>query len=107
MNNENFNKAQEEMNKIPKKQQSKEEILKETDKVFKAINYKNPNRTNIIKRESNKNELKKSEDDIIYSREEFFYLVFPPEKEHDKRSLFEIYFLDLYIMLLIKLLIDI
>ena len=91
MNNENFNKAQEEMNKIPKKQQSKEEILKETDKVFKAINYKNPNRTNIIKRESNKNELKKSEDDIIYSREEFFYLVFPPEKEHDKRSLFEIY----------------
>ena len=36
-------------------------------------------------------ELKKSEDDIIYSREEFFYLVFPPEKERDKRSLFEIY----------------
>ena len=96
MNNENFNKAQEEMNKIPKKQQSKEEKFKNTQKIFEAINEErtdgdnSTNGANIIRRESNKIKFKESEN-IVYSREEFFYLEFAPERALDKRSLFEIY----------------
>ena len=96
INNKNFNKAQEEMNKIPIKHQSEEEKFKDAQKIFEAINEErtdgdnNTNGANIIRRESNEIKFKESEN-IVYSREEFFYLEFAPERALDKRSLFEIY----------------
>ena len=96
INNKNFNKAQEEMNKIPVEPRSEEEKFKDAQKIFEAINEErtdgdnNTNGANIIRRESNKIKFKESEN-IVYSREEFFYLEFAPERALDKRSLFEIY----------------
>ena len=92
-NNQNFMKAQEEMNKIQIKKQSKEEKLKDSEKVFNAINEERTeedNNSDIIRRESNDIKLKQSEN-IIYSREEYFYLEVIPERALDRRSLFEIY----------------
>ena len=96
INNENFNKAQKEMNKNQIKQQSKEEKRKDAMKVFNAINEERHeeeeynNNPEVIRRESNKIKLKKKED-IVYSREEFFYFEFAPEIIYDKRSIYDIY----------------
>jgi len=60
-NNQNFMKAQEEMNKIQIKKQSKEEKLKDSEKVFNAINEERTeedNNSDIIRRESNDIKLK-------------------------------------------------